>query len=382
MIKTTSNYKSVLCLLTGCLFLGGSPAPAQNSSSTTGAASSIDDLLDRATTKVFSKFKGKVPADLKDKVMKEINRQVGKQGDSSALIDKVNAQLPEAIKNRLPDQVLSKLAGVKMNRMEGFSYWPGLTDQAHLMSLYKPAQGSNFPLIIYVHGGGWTSRPSAKSQPSWLGQAVKRGYAVCLVNYRLAQESPFPAQMEDLNTALRFIKANASRFDIDAGRIGLWGTSAGGHLVALMGTSARVSTLDMGANDRSFSRDVKAVCDFCGPADLYALATDTSPGRTWDTSSPVASLSIFLSGPAAQNKARADMASPVTYVSGLCPPILIMHGKADTIVPFSQSEKFAHALQARNAPVEFVALDGQSHDIEKGGNIDTALNFFDRRLKN
>lgn len=382
MIKTTSIYRGVLYLLTGCLFLGGSPVSAQNSGNATPATNSIDDLLDRATSRVFSKFKGKVPADLKDRVMKEINRQVGPQGDSTALIDKVNAQLPEALKNKLPDQVLSRLAGVKMKRMEGFSYWPGLTDQAHLMSLYKPAQGSNFPLIAYVHGGGWTSRPSAKNQPSWISQAVKRGYAVCLLNYRLGQESPFPAQMEDLNTALRFIKANASRFDIDAGRIGLWGTSAGGHLVALMGTSARVSTLDMGANDRSYSRDVKAVCDFCGPTDLYALATDASPGKTWDTSLPVSSLSIFLSGPATQNKARADMASPITYVSGLCPPILIVHGKADTIVPFSQSEKFAQALQSRNAPVEFVALDGQGHDIEKGVNIETALNFFDRRLKN
>ncbi|MBX9941540.1 MAG: alpha/beta hydrolase [Candidatus Obscuribacterales bacterium] len=367
--------------------------PAKSQSSVNNAAgnasgntSGLDALLDRAAGSVFSKLKGKVPDNLQEKIKKEIDRQVSKQGgnlnigNTQALLDKVNARLPESIKDRLPAQVLTRLNGVKMKRLENFSYEPGKLDIAHQMSLYTPENGSNFPLIIYVHGGGWTNRPAAR--PTWLGTAVKRGYAVATLNYRLAQEGIFPAQMEDLNTALRYIKANATKFAIDANRIGLWGTSAGGHLVALMGTSAKVGSLDIGGGDKTYNRDVKAVCDFCGPTDLYALATETIPGQAWDTSSPMASLSLFLGGQAANKKALADQASPMSYVSGLCPSILIVHGRKDNIVPFSQSEKFAAALSQRQAPVQFVPLDGAGHDIEKGANIDLALNFFDRILKN
>ncbi len=373
------------------------PAEAQNSTSSavgstvnnaTGNASGLDALLDRAAGSVFSKLKGKVPDNLQEKIRKEIDRQVSKQGgnlnigNTQALLDKVNARLPESIKDRLPAQVLTRLNGVKMKRLENFSYEPGKLDLAHQMSLYTPESGSNFPLIIYVHGGGWTNRPAAR--PTWLGNAVKRGFAVATVNYRLAQEPGgiFPAQMEDLNTALRYIKANASKFSIDGSRIGLWGTSAGGHLVALMGASAKVGSLDIGSGDKTYSRDVKAVCDFCGPTDLYALATETIPGQAWDTSSPMASLSLLLGGQAANKKSLADQASPMSYVSGLCPNILIVHGRKDNIVPFSQSEKFAAALAQRQAPVQFVPLDSAGHDIEKGANIDLALNFFDRTLKN
>lgn len=342
-------------------------------------ASSIDRLFDRTVQRVLNQTKGSIPSNIKERVLRELRKQNGFRINSNELLNKVNQQLPESIKNKLPDHIVTKLNGVKMDRMERFSYWPGLFDQAHLMSLFTPETGTNHPLIVYIHGGGWNHRP--KSNPHWLGQAVKRGYAVATVNYRLAQEGVFPAAIEDLNTAIRFIKSNSTKLNIDPERIGLWGTSAGGHLATLVATSAASSQLDLGAGEKSVSRKVRALVDFCGPTDLFSLGSTMTPGQTWDTVSATAPLSLFLGSQATSDKEKALAASPITYVSSACPAILVAHGTKDEIIPFSQSEKFVEPLKSLQVPVEFYPLEGRGHDIERGANIELALNFFDRKLK-
>jgi acetyl esterase/lipase len=356
-------------------FLNPGAAQAQEIAQT---ASSLDSLLDKAANRVFKQVKGKIPDDIQDRVLKEVNRKLKTSGSREELLQQINKKIPENLKNKLPKSVLAKLDGVKMNRQENFSYWPGLLDKAHQMSLYTPVVGKNFPLIIYVHGGAWTARPNI--QPVWLSRAIKRGYAVALVNYRLAQESPFPSQMEDLNTALAYIKNSAAKFNLNADRIGLWGTSAGGHLVSLMATSINNSEMSLGS--KAELRMVRAACDFCGPCDLYTLGTEVVPGKVWDTTSATSSLAIFLGGLPSQMKTMALKATPSTYVSSACPPILILHGKVDNVVPFSQSENFQKILKAHNVDVEFVPLEGEGHAIERDKYNEMALNFFDRKLQN
>lgn len=272
----------------------------------------------------------------------------------------------------------------KQERFENQSYMPGVTDKPHSFSLYLPDSGSkkqkgkNFPLVIYVHGGAWTGRPEAS--PAWVNSFVKDGYAVAIVYYRLAQEGPFPAQMEDLNAALRWFKDNADKYHIDANRIGLWGHSAGGHLVALMGTSANSKAFATGG-DITVSRDVKAVCDFAGPANLYELGTRVYSQKQWDTTSPSCSLSLFLGGTAQTQKARALEASPDTYASAGDPPFLIVHGTNDKVVPVEQSDELVAVLKKNGVDTTYMRLEGAGHNLMTGKNIDAARKFFDKHLK-
>jgi len=272
-----------------------------------------------------------------------------------------------------------------MQKLENISYWPGAdaSDRAHLLSLFTPKdkeKEKSFPLIIYVHGGAWTARPNPGTIPAWVPQFVKSGYAVAVVNYRLAQEGIFSSQMEDLNCALRYLKSNADKLHVDGGHIGLWGTSAGGHLVALMGTSAVSPVLNMGG-DQSVSRDVQAVCDMAGPTNLFELGTKVYPLKQWDTSTSGASLSLLLGGTAASQIARALEASPDTYVSPANPPFLIIHGINDAVVPVEQSDLLAEKLQKAGVKTTYMRLPKSGHDVEKGRNIDAALHFFDQYLK-
>jgi acetyl esterase/lipase len=267
------------------------------------------------------------------------------------------------------------------DKFENLSYLSGPVEKAHSYSLYLPSsknKSKNFPLLIYVHGGAWTGRPNAS--PSWVNSFVKDGYAVAIVYYRLAQEGPFPAQMEDLNSALRFFKSNADKYHIDANRIGLWGHSAGGHLVALMATSANSKSFATGG-DITVPRDVKAVCDFAGPANLYDLGTKTYPQKQWDTASPGSSLSLFLGGTASTQKARALEASPDTYVSAGDPPFLIVHGTADKVVPVEQSDELVALLKKNGVDTTYMRLEGAAHNLMTSKNIEAAHKFFDKHLK-
>jgi acetyl esterase/lipase len=351
------------------------------------AESNFQELMDQATYRVLQRFNGRVPANVKSHIVSEINKITGKNISTSAtttsnqdLLQRIDQALPQKLMDKLPTGIKTKLSTVSTNKFENMSYWPGLNDPAHQVSLYTPRVASvKFPLIVYIHGGGWYTRP--KSPPTWVSSFVKEGFAVALVHYRLAQEGIFPAQMEDLNTCLRWLKTNAAKFNIDENRIGIWGTSAGGHLAALMGTSWNNPALDLGIGKNS--RQVQAVCDFCGPSNLMELGSKMAPGQTWDTVSPMAPLSLLLGGAASNQGTRAVQASPVTYVNQATayPPFLIVHGSADQIIPETQSEELAASLKAAGGAVMLQVLPGASHDIEKGGNVELAKQFFKNMLK-
>lgn len=367
-------------------------------------------LIDQAANRVLQRFNNRLPANVKSHLVNEINKITGQKLNntatataatststttntsnslnsintlnnlsSSTLLQKIDQALPQKFMDKLPVGVKARLSTVSTNKFENLSYWPGLNDPAHQLSIYTPkASAKKFPLIIYIHGGGWYTRP--KAPPTWVSSFVNNGFAVAVVHYRLSQEGIFPAQIEDLDTALRWLKVNADKFNIDSNRIGLWGTSAGGHLAALMGTAWNSAALDLGPGDKSVSRQVQAVCDFCGPADLVALGSKMMPGQTWDTVSPMAPLSLLLGGPATNKAALAAEASPTTYASASAPPFLIVHGAVDPIVPTGQSEELANALKAAGTQVMFQTVPGAGHDIEKGGNIELARQFFKNTL--
>jgi len=246
-----------------------------------------------------------------------------------------------------------------------------------LLDLYLPAAvgAGRLPVIVWVHGGAW--RSGSKEDCPARGQAA-RGYAVASVNYRLSQEAIFPAQIHDLKAAVRWLRANADRYGLDSDRIGAWGASAGGHLVALLGTSGGVKDLEGDLGDAGYSSRVQAVVDFFGPTDLPQMSKFSS---AIDHDSPDSPESRLLGGPVQQNKDRAARANPITYVTKDDPPFLIMHGDRDPLVPLNQSELLHAAL--RNAGVEssLEVVKGGGHGF-RGPEVDAAVErFFDRPLK-
>src|SRR5687768_12543691 len=141
------------------------------------------------------------------------------------------------------------------------------------LDLFIPAGATAdkpLPLVVWIHGGGWRQGDKARCLALPL---LAHGYAVASINYRLSGEAQFPAQIHDCKAAIRWLRANAKEHGIDADRIGVWGSSAGGHLVALLGTSGDVKELEGELGNAGVSSRVQAVCDFFGPAELSSVTT-------------------------------------------------------------------------------------------------------------
>src|SRR5881396_2302714 len=206
-----------------------------------------------------------------------------------------------------------------------------INGRALTLNLYCPQKASSpLPVILWIHGGGWSK--GRKEQHSPAISFLNDGYAVASIEYRLSGEAPFPAQIEDCKAAVRWLRANAAKYNLDADRIGVWGMSAGGHLAALLGTSGGVPELEGSGDNMQYSSRVQAVCDVAGPADLPAL-TNLGPKRMF-------AIEGLLGGPLEKDKAKAIAASPIHYVSKDDPPFLIVHGEADRVVPVEQSQRF------------------------------------------
>jgi acetyl esterase/lipase len=247
----------------------------------------------------------------------------------------------------------------------------GRTLKMHLLRTRKPAEGP-MPVLVWIHGGGWQGGNKDSGLPL-LAPFADTGYFCASIEYRLSSEATFPAQIEDCKCAIRFLRSKAKDYQIDPERIGVWGSSAGGHLVALLGTSAHVRELEGSGGSSGFSSKVQAVCDFCGPTNLILLAS-----KSKGANNPVSKL---LGGPPADNKARADLANPITHVTKDAPPFLIVHGDMDTLVPMHQSELLRDALKKAGVPVTLYVAKGQGHGLGGPEIRKTVVEFFDRQLK-
>jgi len=237
------------------------------------------------------------------------------------------------------------------------------------LDLYLPEKAPRpLPVILWVHGGGW-ARGDKTNGPAF--RFATQGYAVASMNYRFSQHAVFPAQIHDCKAAVRWLRANARKYGLDAEHIGAWGGSAGGHLVALLGTTAGVKDFEGPGGNADQSSSVQAVVDWYGPTDfLTAGAKDTR--------------SNLLGGDPQENKEKARKASPLTYVSKDAAPFLIMHGDQDQTVPIAQSETFAAALEKAGADATYVVVKGGKH----GGALFTSPesmkqveDFFARHLR-
>jgi acetyl esterase/lipase len=249
--------------------------------------------------------------------------------------------------------------------------------KAMRLDLYLPEKsGPPVPLIVWVHGGAWMA--GSKANPSPALAFTAKGYAVAQVGYRLSQEARFPAQIQDCKAAVRWLRSQAAQYNLDPNKFVAWGSSAGGHLVALLGTSGGVAELEGNVNDVKESSRVQAVVDWFGPTDFLHIGDAESDLPHNAADSPESKL---IGGALLENKDKAAKASPITYVSKDAPPFLIMHGDRDRTVPFNQSELLYDALKKAGVDATFVPMKGAGHGFGGPDAIRPVEEFLRRVLK-
>ncbi len=256
------------------------------------------------------------------------------------------AQAPEFREAKLPDGAIAH---------RDLAYVPGGHERQKL-DLYLPKDGSNLPLIINIHGGAFKMGSKEQGVPL---EYLSQGYAVASINYRLSQHAKFPAQIEDSKAAVRWLRAHAAEYRLAPDRFAAWGSSAGGHLAAMLGTTGDAKNFDVGANLDQPSR-VQAVVDYFGPTDFLQMDAHRLPnGMTHDPAgSPESEL---IGGAIQEHKDKVARANPITYVTPGDPPFLICHGDADPLVPHHQSELLEAALRGAGVPVTFYTVKGAGH---------------------
>jgi acetyl esterase/lipase len=212
------------------------------------------------------------------------------------------------------------------------------------------------PALLLLHGGGWQSGSKEQMRQLTAG-AAQMGYVSFAANYRLASPSgnKWPAQIDDVQRAVRWIRANARKYGVDPARVGVVGASAGGHLAALLGTiDTRDNTDPMLAK---YSSKVQCVVDFFGPADFTARGQN---GPTWQKAATI--YNLFGKTPA-EAPSVYQWASPAEHVSRTSAPFLIFHGTKDPLVPLEQSELLYKTLKKNGVDAKLVKMEGVGHGL-------------------
>jgi len=226
------------------------------------------------------------------------------------------------------------------------------------MDLYRPsARTDKLPIVVWIHGGAWRTGDKGE-EVGHLAPLVRAGVACARIEYRYSSEACFPAQLQDVAAAVAYVRAHADTFGVDPQRVGLWGDSAGGHLVLLYGLAPSHPALARDDGSSEEPRCVQAVCDWYGPTDLLHFGSDLGVADTADTVSPIRE---FVGGQLRDQAEVARSASPVTWATGDAPPLLIVHGTADTVVPIAQSERLFDMLRTCGADVTFERVPEAGH---------------------
>lgn len=295
--------------------------------------------------------------------------------------------------------------------------------QELVLDLYLPsvAPGRRLPVVVSLHGGGW-SGGTRTTGPDFRRFFAADGFAMASIEYRLTPAVTFPSNVEDVKTAVRWLRANAPLHNLDPGRICLWGTSAGGHLAAVAGLAPK-GTFE-GTDNLDQSSAVQCVLDAYGPTDFLVMDAQTEQERPTLQSQPPALQAAppMVGGVVAEGRAaggaaapgggrgvgrgagrggapqphdaatspesrlvgaaiqtvpeRVRAANPITYVRGDAPPFLIMHGLADNSVPHGQSVLLYDALKNAGNDVTLRLIDGLPHTFFNRSDLDTLAGPF------
>jgi len=233
-------------------------------------------------------------------------------------------------------------------------------------------------VVVWLNSGVFA--PGAKD-PTPAAALTNSGYAIASIEYRTGSEAPFPAQLHDAKAAIRWLRANAEQYNLDASNIGVWGFGGGGNLAALLGTTGDMAELegDLGNPDQSSS--VQAVVDFSGPVDLLRMDAAGENPRSTAADAPEA---VWIGGPLLDNQEKVRAVNPVTYISEDDPPFLLVHGTADAEVPTSQSQILVSALKVAGLNATLDLQVGVPHDVGSlltQPVLETVAGFLDQQLR-
>jgi acetyl esterase/lipase len=273
------------------------------------------------------------------------------------------------------------LPGVKVERNLVFAEAGG----KHLkLDLYRPEQSpADTPVVVLIYGGAWMMRNQWMEVPKaqWL---ATQGYAAAVIDYRLSSEAQYPAQIYDCKAAVRWLRANAAKYRLDADHIGAWGESSGGHLASLLGTAGHVTALEGDLGNTNESSRVQAVVDFFGPTDFSQMTAHSLPNSPIKHDSPKAPEALLIGGAIQENPQKAELANPIRYVTRDASPFLIAHGEQDMLVPCNQSELLFEALKQAHGNVTFYKIAGAGHGDPAFDSVmmrAAVLAFLDKYLK-
>jgi acetyl esterase/lipase len=263
-----------------------------------------------------------------------------------------------ALEDHYPDRTTAFPDGVTGHADVVYAVVPGYRPLT--LDLYVPgrARAAPRPLIIYIHGGGWVAGHTRQAGaiadfPRTLAALAAEGFVVASLEYRLSGEARFPAQLQDVRAAIRFLRTNAARYGIDPARVGIWGGSAGGHLAALAALSCGAPGIDATPQPAG-SECVQAAVTWYGVFD-FAPILQRAGGAP--------NALIGCTGVADCPAERVAAVSPLTYLDRNDPPFLLIHGRVDRTVPLAQSEEALARMHATGVPVEHIFIDGVDHSF-------------------
>ncbi len=227
------------------------------------------------------------------------------------------------------------------------------------LDLYMPRDSATPPLLVWIHGGAWQR---GSKEAVYTTTFVKDGFAMASIDFRNSVDSIFPAQIHDINAAIRFLRANAGSYGYDATRIGIHGRSSGGHLTALVGVTNGHKALEGEVGEHlDQSSDVQAVVSYFGGSNLNTILGQSTPDGLAERAPAV---ELLLGGPLEERGELATLASPVSHVDATDPPLLILHGDQDSDMPINQAHELHGAYKNYGLPVHFEVLHGAGHGGE------------------
>jgi acetyl esterase/lipase len=260
--------------------------------------------------------------------------------------------------------------------------YAGNDNPRQALDLYLPTHHlqmratDKWPVIVYIHGGGWSGGSRAGGGPVIPFVASGR-YVGVSVGYRLSSEVKWPAQIYDCKAAIRWIRGHAQEYNLDPDHIGVIGASAGGHLVCLLGLTEGVKELEGDIGEfTSLSSRVTCVANFCGPTDM---ASPLMQGEAALKDDPA--VAGLLGGPLAEKAAEAKAASPLTYIGAGKPPFLTAHGTKDMRVNFTNATKLHEALTQAGNPSILLPMTDAGHGFGSPELNKRVQQFFDLHLR-
>ena len=247
------------------------------------------------------------------------------------------------------------------------------------LDLYLPEGKQGAPLVVFVHGGGW-SRGNRADMP--LGNMAPAGFAFAGIDYRLSPVARFPAQAHDIKAAIRFLRAKQAEYGYDASRVAIAGSSAGAHLALLVGVTNGNKELEgtVGGN-LDQSSDVQAILSYYGASNFLTILKQSTP---YGLGVRTPALQLLLGGQPEDEEALAKLASPVFHLDANDPPMLLLHGDQDPQMPINQSLEMYGAYRQLGLDAEFLPVYQAPHGGKKfheGEALKAATEFLKKHLR-